>query len=100
MGGWRGTVPGDQEKRIDLRRLPTWLQYFVSIGVVVFVVLLAWRVGKDDPIPSWVSEWFVPALAWVLLGLVIVAVIGSLAERKRKKEHMSPTRRDGQSKPR
>jgi hypothetical protein len=79
-------MPSDEESRIDLRRLPTWLQYVISIGVVVLVSLLAWHFGKDDPIPAWVSEQLIPVLAWVWIGLVVVALIGAWSKRKRRKQ--------------
>lgn len=75
----------ERRPRVDLRRLPSWLQYFIALATIASIAVVAWLAGRDEPIPLWVSEWLVPNLAWILLGLIIVAVAGTVIERKRRK---------------
>lgn len=70
---------------VDLHRLPSWLQYLISLATIASIAVLAWLAGRDEPIPRWVGEWLVPNLIWVFAGLVIIAVAGTVVERKRRK---------------
>lgn len=62
-------------KKVDLRSLPPWLRLLLGAAIAVGVVLLAWWIGRDDPVPTWITDWLVPALGWIYIGLVIVAAV-------------------------
>ena len=59
-------------RRVDLRVLPSWIQWALALGATAAVVLAAWWAEGDQPLPSWASENLVPGLgvAWLLLAAV------------------------------
>ena len=60
--------------RVDLwAALPRWASWSVALAVAVSIVNFAWLVGRDDPVPTWISEVLVPALGWIYLALLVVA---------------------------
>lgn len=59
---------------IDLRRLPVWIQYVISLSVVAIVVVAAWIVGRDRPVPAWITHWLIPILGWIYLMLVAFVI--------------------------
>jgi len=71
-------TPGD---RIDLRRLPAWLQYTIALAVVAVVAGLAWLVGRDDPLPDWMTGALIPALGWLYIVLFIIAIVIRLTRK-------------------
>ena len=71
-------------RRVDLRRLPRWQQYVLALGVTAVVVVAAWLVGGDEPVPAWVSEILVPALGWLVLAIVAGALATRLLRRRRR----------------
>ncbi len=74
--------------RVDFRQIqPVWLRYLIAIAVVAGVVGLAWRVGGDEPVPAWVSDYLVPALGWAAIvvfaaGITLIAIVRRQAGRK------------------
>jgi peptidoglycan/LPS O-acetylase OafA/YrhL len=69
-------------RRVDLRRLPRWQQYAIALAVTAAVVVAAWLVGGDEPVPAWVSELLVPALGWLVLAIVAGALAVRLLGRR------------------
>ena len=67
-------TPPPPRERVNLRRLPRAAQMAIALVVVVGVSLVAWWTGRDQPPPSWVTERLIPALGWVWLVLVLVAL--------------------------
>lgn len=59
---------------LNLRAAPMWLQYVLALVTVGVVVALAWRFGKDRPVPGWITTYLVPALGWIYLALVAIAL--------------------------
>jgi hypothetical protein len=49
--------------------------------IVIPISALAWIVGRDDPVPSWIPELLIPALSWLVLILVAILVVGWVRER-------------------
>ena len=76
--------PPPPRRRVDLRRLPRWQQYALALAVTAAVVVLAWLVGGDEPVPAWVSELLVPALGWLVLAVVAGALAMRLLRRLRR----------------
>jgi hypothetical protein len=74
-------------RRIDLRRLPRWQQYAIALGVTGAVVVAAWLVGGDEPVPAGVSEILVPALGWLVLAIVAGALAVRLLGRRGRGDH-------------
>ena len=72
-------------RRVDLRRLPRWQQYVIALGVTAVVVVAAWLVGGDEPVPAWASGILVPALGWlalaILAGALAVRLLGRRGDR-------------------
>jgi heme A synthase len=67
---------------IDLRTLPVWLQYVISLTVVAVVAAAAWVIGKDQPVPNWLTTKMIPALGWVYIGLFTTVMIGRWVGKK------------------
>lgn len=61
-------------KKVDLRTLPVWFQYTISLTIVAIVATAAWFVGCNQPIPVWITTYLVPILGWAYLILFIYAV--------------------------
>ena len=70
-----------ERKRMDLDRLPTWLQYIVALAVTAVVVIAAWLVGRDNPVPAWIDNYLIPGLGWVGLCLIVVIVVSEIKKR-------------------
>lgn len=51
-----------------------------AVGSVV--VALACFVGRDDQLPDWLSKGLVPALGWICLALLVVALVQWLRRRR------------------
>lgn len=73
-------------RRVDLRRLPRWQQYAIALAVTAAVVVAAWLVGGDEPVPGWVSGILVPALGWLVLAIVAGALAVGLLGRWRRRD--------------
>jgi Na+/alanine symporter len=63
------------ENQIDLRRLPVWLQYVISLTVLAIVVALAWFVGGHKPAPYWIAHYLVPILGVTYILLVLYVIL-------------------------
>ncbi|MFL5496199.1 MAG: hypothetical protein ACJ8DC_17575 [Gemmatimonadales bacterium] len=70
-------------RRVDLRQLPPRQRYAIAIAVAAVVVALAWLVGRNRPVPPWVTGYLVPALGIAYLILTAVAVIDRIRRRPR-----------------
>jgi peptidoglycan/LPS O-acetylase OafA/YrhL len=70
------------EKPFDLRRLPVWLQYLISLSALAVVVTAAWLIGKDQPVPSWLITKMIPTLGWIYIVLLVVAMVSRWAGKK------------------
>lgn len=70
-------------KRVDLRALPTWLQYLIALTVTAIVVAFAWWVsrGASTPATTWVEHTLAPILGWLFIILVVFLIILRLAKR-------------------
>jgi hypothetical protein len=68
-------------KKVDLRTLPTWLQYLISLTTIAIVVAVAWLAGRNNPLPEWISLYLVPALGWLFIGLVVIALVSRLRRK-------------------
>lgn len=56
---------------INLGRLPLWQQNLIALAVIAAVFVLAWWVGRDEPIPLWIGDKLIPALGWIAIALVV-----------------------------
>jgi hypothetical protein len=79
-------MPHKPRRRVDLRRLPRWQQYAIALGVTAVVVVAAWLVGGDEPVPAWVSEVLVPALGWLALAIIAGALAVRLLGHWRRRD--------------
>ncbi|RDE51780.1 MAG: hypothetical protein DVS81_03910 [Candidatus Accumulibacter meliphilus] len=57
-------------------------RWLIAALVTAAVVTLAWFVGRDDPVPDWISKGLVPALGWIYLVLLLVALVYWLRRRR------------------
>ena len=71
--------------RIDLRRLPPFLQWIIALVVVAGFVLAARRWGNSQPPPEWASDGFVPVLGWIVIGLASIAALSAISRRLRRR---------------
>lgn len=60
-------------KRFDLEQLPRWLQYTIAAIVMSIIAAAGYLVGRDQPIPAWIEDFLLPALA--VFGLVLIALV-------------------------
>jgi len=67
-------------RKIDLHKQPAPIRYAIALAVVAIVVTAAWFVG-DRKVPSWIEVDLVPALGWVYLGLLVIALASRLLRR-------------------
>jgi hypothetical protein len=65
--------------RVDLKKLPTWKQYVIAIVVVTIVVVTAWMVGRNRPVPTWLNHYLVPFAGW--FGIFAIACLFFLRRR-------------------
>jgi hypothetical protein len=69
-------------RRIDLRQLPPAARTALALLVVAAVALAAWWLGRDDPVPAWISDRLVPLLGWAWLALAAVALFARWQQRR------------------
>ena len=70
-----------QRRRIDLHRLPTWLQYGMALLTVAVVGGLALASSGEDEGPAWLTDTAPPILGV----LAIVVALGMLVARLRRR---------------
>lgn len=68
----------------DLRRLPVWLQYLVALSVIAVVAAAAWLVGRDRPVPHWVTHGIIPVLGWVYIAFAAYWVVSRILRWRRR----------------
>lgn len=68
-------------KKIDINNLPRWLQYAIAAVVMAAIAAAGYLVGRDRPTPEWITVWLIPALGWVGLVLIVLAVIDWIRRR-------------------
>src|ERR1044071_1714888 len=74
-------------ERVDLRTLPVWLQYTISLVIVALVlgiVLLSWQSGSG-PDPVWlefINRFVVPIAGWLGLAAFAFLLIRRLRRRR------------------
>ena len=73
-----------RRKNVNLRNLPVWVQYTISVTVVVSVGITAWLVGQDQPVPGWIREYLIPALSGLFVILFIWLAINRIIEISNK----------------
>jgi len=71
-------MPKDE---IDLKKLPTWIQYTIALSVTAIVVFAAWTVGSQQPVPVWLTKYFIPASGWLYLMLFSYVVVRRLFKK-------------------
>lgn len=72
-------------RRVDLGRLPRWLQYLIALAVVAVVVTAAWRSGGNRPPPAWAEGPVVTALGVLFLALLAIGLGSRLLRRRVRK---------------
>jgi len=71
--------------RVNLRTLPTWLQYLIALTVIAIVVIAAWLVSHGTPTPAsnWIVHTLAPILGWLFIILVVLNIIMLLVNRRK-----------------
>ncbi|HEX9106420.1 MAG TPA: hypothetical protein VF832_04320 [Longimicrobiales bacterium] len=71
-------------RKVDLGgSLPRWGTLLLGGVITVAIALAAWWVGRDRPVPRWITHGLVPALGWIYLVLVAVALVAWWRRRAR-----------------
>jgi chromate transport protein ChrA len=65
--------PVPPRRRVDLTRLPVWLQYAIAIAVVAIVVAAVWALGTRQapgpgPIAVGAAAFVIALLLWSVFG--------------------------------
>jgi uncharacterized membrane protein YkvI len=68
-------------KEINLRTLPTWLQYTIAVTVVGVVAAAAWFVGHEKLVPACIEHYLSPGLGWLGLLLIIIVIVDWFRKR-------------------
>ena len=68
--------------KVDLKQLPAPARYAIAIGVVVFVLGLAVRLGGDHGVSDADVAPFVPYVGGAVIVLVVVAVLLTLKGKR------------------
>ncbi len=76
-------------KKINLRMLPVWLQYVISLIVVTIIVTIAWWIGRDDSVPMWITRYLVPILYWSFIALLVISIASYILKKSRAKQQAS-----------
>ena len=72
--------------RVDLRRsMPRWALFALSAAVIAAVAGAAWWIGRDQPVPAWITRYLVPSLGWIYIGLAVVALAGYWQRRRARR---------------
>jgi len=71
--------------KIDLHKLPVWLQYTIAIVVAAVVMLIAWIVAQSQPGPAWIAA-LIPIWQWVGVGLLFFLILRALFNKFFKKK--------------
>jgi hypothetical protein len=69
-------------KKVNLRTLPVWVQYLISLAVITIVVTAAWVVGKGRAIPSWITEYLIPILGWSYIVLLLFVIVSHFLKKR------------------
>jgi hypothetical protein len=70
------------QNRLDLNKLPYWLQCLIGVIAAVLVGGAGWYVGRDNPVPHWIQRYLIPGLAWFGLLLIVLAVVDWIRRRR------------------
>jgi hypothetical protein len=62
-------------REVDLWRLPAWLRYAISLSLVGVIAGAGWYVGRNRPVPEWITRGLIPFLGWLVLGLAAIALV-------------------------
>ena len=75
--------PHPPRRRINLfRLLSPAARLALAAAVVVAVSLAAWWIGRDRPVPAWISAGLVPFLGWAYIVLALVALVSWWRRRR------------------
>jgi len=71
-------------RRVDLSGLPKPVLTLIGLIVVIPIATLGWIVGKDEPVPAWITEILVPVLSIVALVFMVILVVDWIRRRARR----------------
>jgi hypothetical protein len=71
--------------RVDLKTLPVWFQYLISLTVIAIVSFTAWIVGHNKPNPTWITNYLIPILGWLYIVLFTYVIGSRIVRRVRNK---------------
>jgi hypothetical protein len=66
---------------VDLRKLKPSLQYLVALTIMVVISGVAWLVGENEFIPSWIKHYLIPGLGWLGLFLIIIVIVDWIKQK-------------------
>jgi len=70
--------------RIRLDSYPKRVQYAIAVAVMVPIATLGWIVGKDNPVPAWITELLIPVLSVIALIFMGILVVDWVRRRTRR----------------
>jgi hypothetical protein len=70
-------------RRVDLfQLLSPAARAAVAVTLIVAVSLGAWWVGRDRPVPAWISDGLVPLLGWACIVLALLGLVSWWRRRR------------------
>ena len=60
---------------MDVWKLPAWQRYAIALVLTAAIAGAGWYVGRNRPVPEWITGGLIPFLGWLVLALAAVAVV-------------------------
>lgn len=71
------------KEEIDLKKLSVWIQYTIALSVTAIIVTVGWFVGRNQPVPTWLTTYLIPVLGWLYIVLLSYVIISRLFMKKK-----------------
>jgi hypothetical protein len=71
-----------RRRRVGLGGLRSIVQHTIALAIIIPIAAFAWVVGRDDPVPDWITDVLVPGLGWVGLILIVILIVDWVRQRR------------------
>jgi hypothetical protein len=60
---------------LNLNRYSALARYTIALAITTFIAGAGWYVGRNRPVPEWITHGLIPFLGWLVLGLAAIALV-------------------------